>query len=90
LVYLVEDWKVLEGYAGFKQGFCQVIEDKKATEIRVKVGKLDFKGKFQNEEDLLLNKILDFCKSKNCIEVSSNITDDYFFKYIGEVKRKKR
>ena len=87
MVNLVEEWKVLENYAGFKRGFYQIIDDEKAMEIRVKVGELGFKTEFENKEDTLLNKILDFCKSKRYIEVSNNIMDEYFFQHIPEADK---
>ena len=43
MVETVKDWKTIEAYAGFKQGFYQIIENQKATEIRVNVGRLGFK-----------------------------------------------
>jgi len=87
LVDVVKDWKVLMAYAGYKQGFYQIIEDEKTIEIRVNVGKLGFKTEFENKEDPLLNKILDFCKSKRYIEVSNNIMDEYFFQHIPEADK---
>ncbi len=89
MVNLVEDWKVLENYAGFKRGFYQIIDDEKAIEIRVKVGELGFKKEFTNKEDTLLIDILDFCKSNKYIEVSNNIMDEFFFKHIPEEKEEK-
>jgi hypothetical protein len=89
LVNLVEDWKVLRAYAGFKQGFYQIIEDKKTIEILVKVGSLGFKKEFTNKEDPLLVDVLGFCESKNYIEVSNNIMDEFFFKHIPEEKKEK-
>jgi len=89
LVNLVEEWKVLENYAGFKRGFYQIIDDEKAMEIRVKVGELGFKRGFGNKEDPLLINILGFCKSKGYIEVSNNIMDEFFFKHIPEEKEEK-
>jgi hypothetical protein len=89
LVNLVEEWKVLEGYAGNKRGFYQILENKKAIEIRVKVGELGFKRDFENKEDQLPVDILGFCKSKNYIEISNNIMDAYFFEHIPEAKKEK-
>jgi len=80
LADLVEDWKDLEDYAGYKQGFYQILEDSEATEIRVTVGKLGFKKEFKNKEDTLLNQILAFCKSKKYIKISQSIRDEFFFK----------
>jgi len=74
-------------YAGYKQGFYQIIEDEKIIEIRVNVGRLGFKKDFMNKEDTLLNKILDFCKSKKYIEISNNIMGEYFFQHIPEADK---
>jgi len=80
LADLVEDWKDLEEYAGYKQGFYQILEDSEATEIRVTVGRLGFKKEFKNKEDTLLNQVLAFCKSKKYIKISHSIRDEFFFK----------
>jgi len=81
LVNLVEEWEILEDYAGDKQGFYQIIEDGAETvEIRVAIGRLGFKKEFQNKGDMLLNRILSFCKSRNYIKVSENVRDEFFFK----------
>ena len=77
---LVEDWIALEDYAGYKQGFYQILEDGEATEIRVTVGRLGFKKEFKNKEDTSLNQILAFCKSKKYIRISQSIRDEFFFK----------
>jgi GNAT superfamily N-acetyltransferase len=78
---LVEEWEILEDYAGDKQGFYQIIEDGAETvEIRVAIGRLGFKKEFQNKGDMLLNRILSFCKSRNYIKVSENVRDEFFFK----------
>jgi hypothetical protein len=64
---LVEDWEVLEDYAGDKQGFYQILGDSDAVEIRVVISRLGFKKEFDNKGDMLLNRILTFCKSRNFI-----------------------
>ncbi|KPV65344.1 MAG: hypothetical protein AOA65_0206 [Candidatus Bathyarchaeota archaeon BA1] len=43
MVNLVEEWEVLEEYAGDKQGFYQVLADGEAVEIRVAIGRLGFR-----------------------------------------------
>ena len=58
MVNLVEDWEILEEYAGDKQGFYQIIYGGKSAEIRVAVGRLGFKEEFENGKDPLLNRIL--------------------------------
>jgi len=73
LVNLVENWEVLEDYAGDKQGFYQILSDAEAVEIRVATGRLGFKKEFDNKGDILLNRILTFCKSRNFIKIDKNI-----------------
>jgi len=81
LVNLVEDWEVLEEYAGDKQGFYQILEGyAEAVEIRVAIGRLGFKKEFDNKGDTLLNRILSFCRSRSFIKISENVRDDFFFK----------
>ena len=81
MVNLVEDWEILEEYAGDKQGFYQILEGyAEAVEIRVAIGRLGFKKEFENKEDTLLNRILSFCKFHNFIKVSENVRDEFFFK----------
>ena len=80
MVNLVEEWEVLEEYAGDKQGFYQVLADGEVVEIRVAIGRLGFKKEFENKGDSLLNRILAFCKSQGYIKVSENVRDEFFFK----------
>jgi len=80
LVNLVEERKVLEKYAGEKQGFYQILGDAEAVEIRVAIGRLGFKKQFDNKEDALLNRILGFCRSRKYIKVTRNVRDEFFFK----------
>jgi len=80
LVNLVEDWEVLENYAGDKRGFYQILYAAKGVEIRLAVGRLGFKKEFESAEDPLLSRILSFCNSQKYIKVSENIRDDFFFK----------
>jgi hypothetical protein len=89
MVETVEDWNVLEAYAGFKQGFYQIIEEQNITDVRVNVGRLGFIKKFENKDDPLLKDILKFCKIKKYIQISNNIMDDFFFKHIPEEENKK-
>ena len=77
---LVEEWKALKDYAGYKQGFYQILEDREATEIRVTVGRLGFKKEFQSKEDPFFNQILGFCKSRKYIKINASIRDEFFFK----------
>jgi hypothetical protein len=80
LVNLVEDWEVLEEYAGDKQGLYQVLGDGEAVEIRVTIGRLGFKKEFENKSDPQLNRILAFCKFQKYIKISENVRDEFFFK----------
>jgi hypothetical protein len=80
LVNLVEDWEVLEDYAGDKRGFYQLLGGAEAVEIRVAISRLGFKKEFDNKGDMLLNRILTFCKSRNFIKINKNVRDDFFFK----------
>jgi hypothetical protein len=80
LVNLVEEWEVLEEYAGDKQGFYQVLGDGEAVEIRIAIGRLGFKKEFENKSDPLLNRIIAFCKSRKFIRISENVRDEFFFK----------
>jgi len=80
VVNLVDEWEVLEQYAGDKQGFYQLIYGGKGVEIRVAVGRLGFKEDFESGKDPLLNRILSFCSAQSYIKVSENVRDDFFFK----------
>ena len=80
MVNLVEEWEVLEAYAGDKQGFYQVLADAETVEIRVATGRLGFRKEFDNKAVPLLNRILSFCKSRNFIKINKNVRDEFFFK----------
>jgi hypothetical protein len=80
LVNLVEDWVVLEQYAGEKLGFYQLIGNSGIIEIRVQTGRIGFKKEFEKGDDPLLNKILDFCKKHRYIQICENIRGNQFFK----------
>ena len=80
MVNLVEEWEVLERYAGDKQGFYQILGDAEAVEIRVAIGRLGFKKGFENKAAPLLNRILGFCRSQKYTKVSRNVRDEFFFK----------
>jgi hypothetical protein len=80
VVNIIEDWEVLEEYAGEKLGFYQLLDNDGKIEIRVQTGKVGFKQEFALGSDALLNKILDFCKKHRYIRVCENLRDDQFFK----------
>jgi hypothetical protein len=80
VVNIIEDWEVLEEYAGEKLGFYQLLDNDGKIEIRVQTGRVGFKQEFALGNDALLNKILDFCKKLHYIRVCENMRDDQFFK----------
>jgi len=80
LVNLVEEWEIIEEYAGDKQGFYQILQGGKGVEIRVTVGKLGYKESFDNAKDPLLERIIKFCGFQNYVKISENIRDEQFFK----------
>jgi len=80
LVNLVDDWEVLEEYAGDKQGYYQVLSTDGTIEIRIAIGRLGFKKEFDNNADSLLTRILSFCKTRKYIRISETVRDELFFK----------
>jgi len=80
LVNIVEDWDVIEEYAGEKLGFYQLLANDGKFEIRVQTGRVGFKREFENGNDPLLTKILDFCRKQRYIRVSQKLRDEEFFK----------
>ena len=45
----MEDWEVLEGYAGDKQGYYQVLGNEGSVEVRVAIGRLGFRNEFDKK-----------------------------------------
>ncbi|MFA5571504.1 MAG: hypothetical protein WDA42_00225 [Candidatus Bathyarchaeia archaeon] len=43
---MIEDWDVLEEYAGEKLGFYQLLSNDGIIEIRVQTGRIDYKKEF--------------------------------------------
>jgi hypothetical protein len=80
LVNLIEDWDVLEEYAGEKLGFYQLLSNDGIIEVRVQTGRIGYKKEFTAGNDPLLTEILDFCKKRRYIQISENMRDDQFFK----------
>ena len=80
MVNIVEDWDVIEEYAGEKLGFYQLLANDGKFEIRVQTGRVGFKREFENGNDPLLTKILDFCRKQRYIRVSQKLRDEEFFK----------
>jgi hypothetical protein len=80
VVNLVEEWEILEEYAGEKLGFYQILDSDGKIEVRVLTGKLGFKKEYERADDAELTRILAFCKRRKFIQVSQNVRDDSFFK----------
>jgi hypothetical protein len=71
---------VIEEYAGEKLGFYQLLASDGMFEVRVQTGRVGFKSEFENGNDPLLTKILDFCRKQRYIQVSRKLRDEEFFK----------
>ena len=80
MVNLVEEWEILEEYAGEKLGFYQLLDCDGKIEVRVSTGKIGFKKESERADDPQLTKILAFCKRRQFIQISENIRDEAFFK----------
>lgn len=80
MVNLVEEWEVVEEYAGEKIGFYQILDSDGKIEIRVSTGKLGFRKEFECADNPELTRILAFCKRHQFIQISGNIRDEAFFK----------
>ena len=80
MVIIVEDWDVIEEYAGEKLGFYQLLANDGMFEIRVQTGRVGFKREFESANDPLLTKILDFCRRHRYVRVSQTTRDEQFFR----------
>lgn len=80
MVNLVEDWDVLEEYAGEKLGFFQLTESDGNFEIRVQTGRLGFRRSYEKGDDKELIRIRDFCQKHRFIQISEHLRDEDFFK----------
>ena len=80
MVNLIDDWDILEEYAGEKLGFYQLLSNDGVFEIRVQTGKVGYKHEFESSNDPLLARILDFCRKNRYIRVAQKLRDDMFFK----------
>ena len=80
LVNIIEDWDVLAEYAGEKLGFYQLLENDGKIEVRVQTGRVGFIKEFDDPNDKLLNKILDFCRKSGYLQITRSKRDDQFFK----------
>lgn len=80
MVNLIEDWKILEEYAGEKLGFYQLLKRDGKAELRVQTGKIGFVKQYEDLNDKELKEILDFCQKRGFIQISEHIRDEDFFK----------
>ena len=80
MVNIIEDWDVLEEYAGEKLGFYQLLDNDGNVEVRVSTGKLGFRKEFEKVDDPLLTQIMTFCRKRHFIQISETIRDEAFFK----------
>jgi hypothetical protein len=80
VVNIVEDWNVLEQYAGEKLGFYQINGICGKIEIRVVSGRIGFKKEFEDANDKEFIRIRDFCEKRHFIRICENVRDESFFK----------
>lgn len=81
MVYIVEDWKIIEEYGTEQQTIYQILAVKEEkTIVRVAAGRIGFKKEFDDPKDPLINRILKFCKSESYIKLANNVEADHFFK----------
>ena len=80
LVNIVEDWDVIEEYAGEKMGFYQRLDIDGKIEVKIQTGRVGYIKEFESESDKLLTRILEFCRRHRYIRVCENVRDDQFFK----------
>ena len=80
VVNIIEDWEVLEEYAGEKLGFYQLLKRDGKCEIRVQTGRVGFVRQYDDLNDKELIEILDFCKKRRYIQISEHVRDEDFFK----------
>jgi len=81
LVYLVEDWKIMEQYGVEPQTVYQILAaEEEKTVIRVAAGRIGFRKEFDDPKDPLINRIIKFCISENYVKLDQNVECDQFFK----------
>jgi hypothetical protein len=80
VVNTVEDWDVIEEYAGETMGFYQRLDIDGKIEVKVQTGRVGYIKEFESESDKLLIRILEFCLRHRYIRVCENVRDDQFFK----------
>lgn len=80
MVNLVEDWEVLEGYAGDKQGYYKVLSSDGLVEVRVAKGRLGFRKEFDKKADPLFSRILALCNARKFVRINESVRDELFFR----------
>ena len=81
MVYLVDDWKIIEEYGTEPQTVYQIFAaEEEKTVVSVAAGRIGFKKEFDNPKDPLINRIIEFCKSKSYVKLDNDIEVDHFFK----------
>ena len=81
MVYLVEDWEIMEEYGTEPQTVYQIFAaEEEKTIVRVAAGRICFKKEFDDPTDPLISRIIKFCKSKSYVKLTNTIEADHFFK----------
>ena len=81
LVYLVDDWEIMEEYGTEQQTIYQILAaEEENTIVRVAAGRIGFKKEFDDPKDPLIKRIIEFCKSLSYVKLDNNVEADYFFK----------
>jgi len=81
LVYLVDDWKIMEQYGTEPQTVYQILAaEEEKTVVRVAAGRIGFKKEFDNPKDPLISRIIKFCKTENYVKLDKSVKVDNFFK----------
>lgn len=58
----------------------QTSQNNNKVQIRVLVGKFGYEKEFNNLDDPLLQRIIDFCNQQGFLTIGKTIPDDQFFK----------
>ncbi len=80
MVNIIQEWSILEEYAGEKLGFYRTLDRGDRAEIRVQTGRIGYIKQFDSLEDANYKKIVDFCRKRGFIELSEHIRDEDFFR----------
>jgi len=86
LVNIIEDWDVLEEYAGEKLGFYQLLATDGMFEIRVQTGRVGFKKEFAISRHQPFGKTSDYVK---CIENADLSKIGKLVKLVGMLRQTK-